>query len=81
MKKKAFKLIALAMAVLLLAGCSPAGIPLAYDAKIHEGGIADTGEYNHELFYRNDTLLTQPDPFVHPEIHQNITQYRRIKNV
>ena len=64
MKKIVFKLIALAIAVFLLTGCSPAEIPLAYDAKIHEGGIADTGEYNQELFYRNDTLWTQPDPFI-----------------
>lgn len=75
MKKKAFKLIALAMAVLLLAGCSPAGIPLAYDAKIHEGGIADTGEYNQELFYRNDALLTQPDPFVLYITDEGSTEY------
>ena len=73
--KTAFKLIALAMAVLLLAGCSPAGIPLAYDAKIHEGGIADNGEYNQELFYRNDTLLTQPDPFVLYITDEGSTEY------
>ena len=75
MKKKVFKLIALAIAVFLLSGCSPAGIPLAYDAKIHEGGIADNGEYNQELFYRNDTLLTQPDPFVLYITDQESTEY------
>lgn len=75
MKKNLCKLIALIVVVLVLTGCSSAGIPLAYDAKIHEGGIADTGEYNHELFYRNDTLLTQPDPFVMYITDEESTEY------
>lgn len=75
MKKKLCKVIALVLGVLVLAGCSEQGIPLAYDAKIHEGGIADTGEYNQELFYRNDALWTQPDPFILYVTDEGSTEY------
>ena len=75
MKTKLCKVIALILGVLVLTGCAEQGIPLAYDAKIHEGGIADTGEYNQELFYRNDTLWTQPDPFVLYVTDEESTEY------
>ncbi|NMA66583.1 MAG: family 43 glycosylhydrolase [Clostridiaceae bacterium] len=39
-------------------------IPLSYDNEIREGGIKDDGQYNHKLFYRNDTELNCPDPHV-----------------
>ena len=75
MKTKLCKVIALILGMLVLAGCAEQGIPLAYDAKIHEGGIADTGEYNQELFYRNDTLWTQPDPFILYVPDEESTEY------
>lgn len=73
--KNLWKLMALLLALLLLAGCAPAGIPLAYDDKVTEGGIQDNGEYNQKLFYRNDTLWTQPDPFILYVTDEESTEY------
>lgn len=73
MKKKRKKTLCLllgtVMAVSVITSCSgpgikykmEKGIPLAYDNEIREGGIKDNDTYNHTLFYRNDTLLQNPD--------------------
>ena len=51
------------------------GIPLAYDNEIPEGGIQDDDNYNHDLFYRNDTLLDYPDNCTIYITDQNSTEY------
>ena len=75
MKKYIRILSAFLIAVLLLTGCAPAGIPLAYDSMIPEGGIQDNGQYNKELFYRNDALWAQPDPFILYITDEGSTEY------
>lgn len=68
-------LSAFLIAILLLTGCAPAGIPLAYDSMIPEGGIQDNGQYNKDLFYRNDALWAQPDPFILYITDEDSTEY------
>ena len=52
-----------------------AGVPLPYSNEIPEGGIQDDNKYNHELFYRNDTILDNPDPFVLKITDKDSTEY------
>ena len=75
MKKYISILSVFLIVVLLLSGCAPAGIPLAYDSMIPEGGIQDNGQYNKDLFYRNDALWAQPDPFILYITDEDSTEY------
>lgn len=75
MKKYISILSVFLIAVLLLSGCGSAAIPLAYDSMIPEGGIQDNGQYNKELFYRNDALWAQPDPFILHITDEDSTEY------
>lgn len=75
MKKYISILSAFLIAVLLFTGCRAAAIPLSYDSMIPEGGIQDNGQYNKELFYRNDALWAQPDPFILYITDEDSTEY------
>lgn len=67
--------------ICVITGCSngglsmKAGIPLPYSNEIPQGGIQDNNEYNHELFYRNDALLDNPDPFILKITDEDSTEY------
>lgn len=73
--KKILNLFMLVTTLLVLTGCSETAIPLTYSDMIPEGGIKDDGEYNHELFYRNDALFRHPDPFVLQVTDKESTEY------
>lgn len=76
MKKKIIHIIAVIMlTALAFSGCRTVPIPLAYDSMIPEGGIQDNGQYNKELFYRNDALWAQPDPFILQITDEGSTEY------
>ena len=75
MKKYISILSVFLIAVLVLTGCGSAAIPLAYDSMIPEGGIQDDGQYNKDLFYRNDALWAQPDPFILYITDEDSTEY------
>lgn len=82
MKNKMLLIICAIVGIFVMTGCSVAGIfhvekaiSLPYDDEIPKGGIQDNDDYNHELFYRNDALWDNPDPFILYITDENSTEY------
>lgn len=73
--KKILNLVMVVTTLSVLTGCAETAIPLTYSDMIPKDGIQDNGEYNHELFYRNDTLFRHPDPFVLQVTDKESTEY------
>lgn len=76
------RIISIIIALALLTGCSSEGflsrekgIPLSYDNEIPENGIQDDDDYNHDLFFRNDALFLNSDPFILHVTDTDSTEY------